>query len=185
MKTTTFAKIINKDTLWMITYFGEPTKPQLSGYEMKERFLLKSTGEKIESKDFPAGINTKVSSLDFETAMAESIENSTSLQKLWDEKAKEETDAKAKRVAALEAPLYEGIRGWYEVTMNYCILDMKNGGHKTKILNGRIIANNPMDAWEKACKEIYDTKQGFWPEPAYSALINYVGILTDEYLMNE
>lgn len=185
METTSFAKIVNKDTLWIITYYGQPDKPQLAGYQMKERFLLKSSGEKIESKDFAPGINTKISALDFETAMAESLANSANLQKIWDEKAKQEAEIKAKRVAELEAPLYEGIRGWYAVTMDYCVLDFKNGGHKTKTLNGRIIANNPMDAYNKSCDEIFNNKQGFWPEPSYRAMIDYIGVLTDEYLMNE
>lgn len=182
---TTFAKIINNDKLWFITYFGEPTKPQQQGFAMKERFFLNSNGERTESKDFPPGINTKVKFLDFSQAMGECLENSTALQKIWKEKADQEAKEKAELRQKREAPMYEGERGWYEVTMFYHVTDFIKGGHKKKMLNGRVIADNPMDAYKKSCDEIYNKKQGFWEEEAASALINYVGVLTDNYLLNE
>ena len=184
-QTTTFAKIISNDKLWFITYFGEPKKPQEQGFAMKERFYLNSNGERTESKDFPPGINTKITSLDFSQAMAECLENSTNLQKVWKEKADQEAKEKAERVKALQATMYEGQRGWYEVTMFYHVQDLVKGGHKKKYLNGRIIADNPMDAYNKSCKEIEEKKDGFWIEEAHSALINYIGVLTDDYLLNE
>jgi len=183
-QTTTFAKIISNDKLWFITYFGEPTRPQEQGFAMKERFYINEAGEKTESKDFPPGINTKITSLEFSLAMAECLENSTNLQKIWKEKADLEAKEKSERVKILQAPMYEGERGWYEVTMNYCIQDFVKGGHKKRTLNGRIIADNPMDAYNKSCTVIY-SKDGFWEEEAHNALITYVGVLTDEYLMTE
>lgn len=184
-QTTTFAKIISNDKLWFITYFGEPTKPQLSGFTMKERYYLNIAGEKTESKDFPPGINTKVNSLDFSQAMAECLENSTNLQKVWKEKADLETKEKNERAIKLQSPMYEGDRGWYEVTIDYCIQDFVKGGHKKTTLHGRIIADNPMDAYTKSRSEIHNNRDGFWEEEAHNALIEYVGVLTDEYLMRE
>lgn len=76
------------------------------------------------------------------------------------------------------------LRGWYEVTIKYAKDDLKKGGHKWTYLNGRVIANSMADAYKKGCDEI-EKKQGYGEESMQSALINYVGILTDEYLMNE
>ena len=76
------------------------------------------------------------------------------------------------------------LRGWYEVTIDYFVVDFIKGGHKSKTLSGRVIADSIQDAYNKGLKEI-DDKNGFWAESINRAMINYVGVLTDEYLLNE
>ena len=75
------------------------------------------------------------------------------------------------------------LRVWYEDTIDYFINDFNNGGHKSRTLNGRVIADSIQDAYNKGLKEI-DEKKGFWSENIKNAMIVYVGVLTDEYLLN-
>jgi len=76
------------------------------------------------------------------------------------------------------------LRGWYEVTIDHFVSDYNRGGHKSKTLHGRVIADSIQDAYNKGLKEI-DDKNGFWAESINRAMINYIGVLTDEYLLNE
>lgn len=75
-------------------------------------------------------------------------------------------------------------RGWYEVTIDHFVVDFNRGGHKPKTLHGRVIADSIIDAYNKGLQEI-DDKKGFWAESINRAMINYVGVLTDKYLLNE
>jgi len=76
------------------------------------------------------------------------------------------------------------LRGWYAVTIEYFVIDPIKGGHKPKTLNGRVIANSIQDAYNKGLIEI-DNKNGFWAESINRAMIDYIGVLTDEYLAQE
>lgn len=76
------------------------------------------------------------------------------------------------------------LKGWYEVTIEYFVIDPIRGGHKPRTLNGRVIAESMQDAYNKGLQEI-DNKNGFWAESINRAMITYVGMLTDEYLLQE
>lgn len=67
---------------------------------------------------------------------------------------------------------YKKNRGWYKIAMSYYVVDFR-GKYKKKIFNGKVIAESPIDAWNKACKEIYN-KEGFLPQPPDKDSINFI-----------
>jgi len=105
------------------------------------------------------------------------VERQAGQKKIDDEKKK---IREQEFLSEINSPL----RGWYEVTIDHFVSDHVRGGHKSKTLNGRVIADSIQDAYNKGLKEI-DDKNGFWAESINHAMINYVGVLTDEYLLDE
>lgn len=101
-------------------------------------------------------------------------------QKIADEKA-------AERNRELLAEMYESLKGWYVVTIG--VLVSKIGGNDgVKTYSFRVLADNQMDAYNKACNLVMngglkDSNVSFVyhvnDSPA-SALIEYVGVWTDE-----
>lgn len=76
------------------------------------------------------------------------------------------------------------LKGWYEVTIEYFFVNIVKGGHRPRTLHGRVIAESMQDAYNKGIQEI-DDRGGFWAESINQSMITYVGMLTDEYLLQE
>lgn len=116
-------------------------------------------------------------------ALADSLEEHEVIHAKKEELAKivrEEKSESAEQEFLSEA--YTKLRGWYEVYIEYAINDFRKGGHKWTELNGRVIADSIADAYKKGCEEI-EKKDGFFEQSMRSAEINYIGVLTDEYLL--
>lgn len=83
--------------------------------------------------------------------------------------------------------MYQPAKGWYIVTLNLLVSKIK-GNDGEKVYSFKILADNEMDAYEKACKivnekGVVDKNVSFVYEILDSpvrALIEFVGMWTDE-----
>ena len=182
MNTTIFTKIIDSETLFIFEFYGDRESPYEQRACRKISGILTRRGFEEKRMSVPAGAYTKIYSMDFDSAMAKSMDNVAKIEKERADKKDAEQKAHAEYRAKAIAEMSNGSRGWYEVTMKYAVNDFHNGGHRWTYLNGRVIANNPYSAYLEGLKEI-EKKHGFWAEEPYNAMIDYIGVLTDEYLM--
>lgn len=105
---------------------------------------------------------------------------------IW-EAARIENETRAKRqIESMKLELLKPVRGWYVVTLE-AIVSRIHGNDGKKCYSFRVLANNAMEAFDRAahlCQfENQDRHISFVYEvcdSAYTALIEYVGVWTDE-----
>lgn len=101
-------------------------------------------------------------------------------------KIKEEEESKKREKAEQEylSEMYEELKGWYIVTVSGQAFKVRgNDGTVTKSV--KVLANNKMEAYNNAVQELENNPPknvSIWTgfESSASALIEYVGIWTDE-----
>ncbi len=74
--------------------------------------------------------------------------------------------------------MYQTEKGWYVVQLDTFEIDTVKGGHKARYTNWRVLANSPMDAYNKAV-DCADEKGFFWHAAATSCQIDFVGEWSD------
>lgn len=80
--------------------------------------------------------------------------------------------------------MYAMPRGWYELEIECSVDDFQRGGWKQKCYRCQILADNGVDAYNKAAADAEDKFGAHECEPIYKANITYIGILTDEAVAN-
>lgn len=193
METTIFTKVIDNETLFVFEFYGNRKTPYEQGSQRKRVGLLTKDGFAEQNYNTPAGAYTRIESLDFEEAMRLSLENTKRLEKEHAEKAAiEKAEKEEKRKARFNAKMEEAMstgKGWYSV--NVSALVMKHRGNDGWIDQSvRVLAANGYDAYNKAVDFIQNpenfqrnTMLVQFVEEFETAFIEYIGVLTDEYLL--
>lgn len=117
-------------------------------------------------------------------ALGETLEaHNEKVKEAKEEQAKQEKTKQLERDQAHLSEMYEASKGWYIVTVTGQAFKIRgNDGKVTKSV--KVLAENKMDAYNKAVKNLEDNPPknvSFWSyfESERSALIDYVGTWTD------
>lgn len=122
------------------------------------------------------------------TALADTLEEHNKITVANKEQIERERADKAERAhQEWIKQMYAAAKGWYVVTLDVLVSKIK-GNDGVKTYSFRILADNQMEAYERACRKIMeegvnDRNVSFVYEikdSAKSALIEYVGVWTDE-----
>ena len=193
METTIFTKVIDAQTLFVFEFEGavkSPSEPFASPFR---KGILTKDGFEEKRMDYPAGAYTRIESLDFESAMQLSIENTARVNKMQHEKYMAE-DAKRREQenAAFQRKMNSLIsygKGWYIVDVPALVIKVRgNDGWIDQSV--RVLADSGLDAYNQAVAFI-ENPENFQKnvmavqhvESITAASIEYIGVLTDEYLL--
>lgn len=175
--------------MFIFKFNGNKHSPYEKHISLLDQGILTRDGYKVDmSMDTPPGPYTKVDSLDFDTAMEKSVENT---KRILEERAKKEEAERALQEERYQTAMEEAMasgKGWYSVNLR--VLVMKHSGNDGWVDQSvRVLAENGYDAYERASEFVQDPfnyQSNILSVLMVSDFVNthieYIGLLTDAYL---